>query len=343
MTMKNKIMSSKLNTTTIKTILFAGLIMTLMVPMSAQNSFGQIPDAALIKLERAHELLTQKMANKDRNDIPLVLSYVDTGTNTLIVGIDSDAPLSKTAYLEKLKTDVGDVPVKILSGKFVRDACNTQSSNCSPLWGGIQVQSSSIIGDIGTLTLPAQTLSGKVGFIMSGHVAGNGITGQTIGQATTSRLVGTVVTNPSLSNRVSDSAFVEKLSSITTESKIWKSSSTFFTVTGKATSSTTNIGTPVQMQGIASGLKSGNIIGKGLTVFDSAGTLTSQVAATYTSAQGDSGAPIFSSGTSSVTFYGIHVGKFCIVEGGHPPCQNPLNAITVYSPWEGIKGELTLV
>lgn len=337
-----------------KTSMLAGIaaiILTLAVisPSITQDIFAvQIGDSTTQnaglnqRLADAHQILTHKMVNRDVSDIPLVLSYVDPQTSTLIVGIDSDAPLPQVVYHERLIATVGDVPMKILSGKFVRDACASQTSDCTPLWGGIQVQSRSPFGTTGTLTIPAQTLSGKVGFIMSGHVAGNGVTGQTVGQATT-RTVGTVITNPILTNRVSDSAFVEKSTGITTEDKIWKSATTFFTVTGKATSSTTPVGTAVQMQGISSHLQSGFIQGKGLTVFDSLGTLTGQVAASYTSAGGDSGAPVFSSGATSVTFYGIHVGKFCIVEGGHPPCIDPTNQVTIYSPWEGIKGELLLV
>lgn len=346
MTIKNKKMQKTSMLVGITAII---LTLTVISPSIAQDIFAVQTDGGATqnvvldqRLADAHQILTQKMINRNVSDIPLVLSYVDPQTSTLIVGIDSDAPLSQVVYHERLLATVGNVPMKILSGKFVRDACASQTSDCTPLWGGIQVQSRSPFGSTGTLTLPAQTLSGKLGFIMSGHVAGNGITGQTVGQATT-RTVGTVITNPVLTSRLSDSAFVELSAGMTTENKIWKSSTSYFTVTGKATSSTTPVGTAVQMQGITSHLTSGFIQGKGLTVFDATGTLSGQVAASYTSASGDSGAPIFSSGTTSVTFYGIHVGKFCIVEGGHPPCIDPLNTVTIYSPWEGIKGELLLV
>ncbi len=297
------------------------------------------------KIQAAHDKLTQKMANRDTADIPLVLSWPDTVNQTLIVGIDSDAPLPKAVYTDRLKSIVGDVPMKISFGKLVRDACNTKTSNCSPLWGGIQVQSSSPFGSTGTLTLPTTNTAGKVGFIISGHIAGNGVTGQTIGQATTARIVGTVITNPILTNRVSDSAFVERSAGILTESKIWKSSTSAFNVIGKTPSSSTPIGATVLMQGITSaGVRSGSIQGKGLTVSDSLGTLRNQVAASYSSQAGDSGAPIFAGGAVDVNFYGIHVARWCINEPGnpHPPCTNPADETAIYSPWEGIQSELSV-
>lgn len=173
---------------------------------------------------------------------------------------------------------------------------------------------------------------------MSSHVAGSG-TGQRVGQPSTSNLIGTVTTNPSLSNRPSDSAFVTLDAGVQyTLDKIWKTSTTNFSITGKAPSSSTPVNSFVRMQGYASGLQTGQIVAKGVTVSDPTGTLTNQVKVTYNSQNGDSGAPVFSgTGETNVTLFGIHVGKFCTVTTN--PCP-PINSITVYSPWEGIQSDL---
>ncbi|MEO9310386.1 MAG: hypothetical protein ABI337_08875 [Nitrososphaera sp.] len=80
---------------------------------------------------------------------------------------------------------------------------------------------------------------------------------------------------------------------------------------------------------------SGTVVSTGVTVSDQHGTLTDQVRASwtgYTTAGGDSGAPVFSPRTTNVSFYGILVGNYKI---GSTPYG-------VYSPWQHIKSELNL-
>lgn len=346
MTMKNK------ETMTMFTSI-AAIVLTVTIALTlSQSSFGQTVDITQVKLERAHDMITQQMiqqnltvivADKSVNEntakIPFALSYVDPLSNKLVVGIDRDAPLPKIVYEQKIKNLVGEIPVEIVSGKFIRDACTSQTSVCVPRVGGIKVTSTSGSVPLGTMTyVTSQSPSGTIGFVMSSHVAGSG-TGQRVGQPDTSNLIGTVTTNPSLSNRPSDSAFVRLDSGVQyTLDKIWKTSTTDFSITGKAPSSSTPINSFVRMQGYVSGLQTGQIVAKGVTASDSFGTLTNQVKVTYNSQAGDSGAPVFSgTGETSVTLYGIHVGKFCTVTT--VPCP-AINTITVYSPWEGIQSDL---
>lgn len=92
---------------------------------------------------------------------------------------------------------------------------------------------------------------------------------------------------------------------------------------------------------------SGSVVSTGITVSDTHGTLTDQVRASwtgYTTAGGDSGAPIYSPPSNNqVNFYGLHVGKFCI--GAPTPCGG--TTYPMYSSWDaglnkGIKTHLAL-
>lgn len=346
MTIRNK--KTTMFTTTIAVILTVTIALTL-----TQSTFGQTSDVTLVKLEQAHDIVAQQMIQQNFTaiiedklvdesiaKIPFTISYVDTLTNKLVIGIDSDAPLPKVVYEKKIRNIVGDIPIDIFYGKVTRDSCTTnQQSVCMPRIGGIKVTSTTGPTPVGTSTYVTSRSPGPViGFVMSSHVAGSG-TGQTVGQPLTSNPIGTVTTNPSLSNRASDSAFVTLNGGVSyTLNAIYKTSTTNFSIIGKAPSSSTPVNSFVRMDGAYSGTQTGQITAKGVTVSDTTGTLTNQVTVTYTSQAGDSGGPVFSpTETTNVTLYGIHVGKFCTVTT--VPCP-AINLRTFYSPWEGIQSDL---
>lgn len=306
-----------------------------------------------MKLANAHQILTEKMVKKNTTDIPVVLSFVDPQTSTLVIGIDSDAKLPVSAYGDRLKAVVGDVPTKIVSGKFVRDACpNRTSDPCRPLWGGVQVHVPAT-GLLGTLSIRATSNSGTTGFIMSGHVAGiYGTTGDSVYQndnTPTSNLAGTVNLNPTLNGqtRSADAAFIQLANGVSIENKIYKASNSAYTVGSKLGTIYTPSGTNIKMMSKDNGEISGTVSATGVTVSDPVGTLTDQVRASwtgYTTINGDSGAPIYSPPSNNqVNFYGIHVGKFCV--GAPTPCGGTVYPI--YSSWDaglnkGIKYHLNL-
>lgn len=297
------------------------------------NNTGQALQQELLS---AHKKLTEKMVNHETKDIPLFLSYV-AHNSTLMVGIDDKAPLAKSVYKDRLTALLGNIPMNVQLGHFVDQSCTSQTSQCSPLIGGIQVETSNgtYTGD-STLTLPDTLSDGTQGFIMSGHGA-FGLTNISVGQPTLSTVVGTVTENPSLSGtRQSDSAFVRNNTGTTTANQIYGG----YTVIGKKTSSQAGYQTPVEMQGISSGLQSGYVIGTGLTVTNpQGGTLQNQVAANYYSQNGDSGAPVFSTPNSNnVYLYGIHVGIVCFGGSGNTCSGGSFEPI--YSPWEGIQSDL---
>ncbi|MEO9362545.1 MAG: hypothetical protein ABI348_01475 [Nitrososphaera sp.] len=290
------------------------------------------------KVQDAHALLTEKMKDKDKG-IPLFLSYVDQD-GTLVAGIDDAATGKTEMYKEKIKSLVGDVPLKVVTGHLDRTACASRSTDCTPIIGAIQIQHN---GNQDTLTIGATNNAGKKGFIMSGHGLGAwGVTGTSVGQATTSRIVGTVITNPSGPSRPSDSAFVEFSKNIfgqynysADETAIFKNSSNNYNILGKKTSSLTPLGETVYLHGVTSGIRTGHIIGKGITISDSIGTNTGQVITDTVPVAGDSGGPVTSFALTDVYFYGLIVGSITICD---PSCTSS----GVYSPWEGIKSDLSL-
>lgn len=342
-----------------------------------------VPDQPeMKKLYDAHQKLTNTMLSQQKNqysttldtgtpqslspqtesasyDGPLFLSYVDSSSNKLVVGIDYRSPLPIEEHRAQLESFIGeDIPMEIGFGFFTRDSCDFPKGTCDPLIGGIQVVSPINPTDgTGTLGLPVTTNDGVAGFIMSGHVAGDGVTGQTIGQPGTSRIVGTITNNPLLDGRTSDAAFVAVNSGITLEQKIFVDGGLPLLVDSFVPSSSTPTFTKIRMvspEQLNCDFNDqieeiGLVVDVGLTVTDDEfGTLTNQVAGNYISCPGDSGAPVFSRDTPDVRFYGIHVGRACF--GINPleftdlqSCNAAGGAlIPIYSPWEGIQQELNL-
>jgi hypothetical protein len=298
------------------------------------------------KVKDANEILNQKRLNKEI-DIPIAISWPDLNNKTLVVGVDiGSATLPNEVYKEQLAVELGDdVSIRVVSGYFETLQCNSQIGECNPLIGGIKVQSS-LLNAVGTLTLSDSDSTGSRGFIMSSHVADvqGGRTGQNIAQPTLStRLVGTVITNPDpFPQRLSDSAFVQVNSSITTnETMIYGD----FIVIGKKTSKQTPSppnDTPVGMVGISTVQSTGFILGTGIMVQNSqtGNRLLDQVVVNFEAQPGDSGGPVISNdGGNEVFFYGTLVGRFC---PDVPPSCSDEDRVVVYSPWEGIKQELSL-
>lgn len=273
----------------------------LLIPIVAQTQSqmataqaDQQNNPVLQKISRAHETATEKIASKDPN-LPVFFSGVnpDERAPQLVIGIDEKALEPLTVYKERLKTILGDIPMTVGFGHFEYDACPSQTSQCDPVIGGIKIQRDGETTSYSTLTLPATKTNGIKGFIMSGHVSC--FTGLKVWQpTTTTRAIGEIYDNP-WNSRLSDSAFIRKYTAITTADQVFNSP-TPFNIFGKQTSSNTPVGTTVMMQGVASGLKTGSIQLKPVSIVApcGSGTVTGQVAANYSSQTGDSGAPIIS-------------------------------------------------
>jgi len=144
----------------------------------AENVIPDQPEKK--KLYEAHQKLTNTMLSQQQNqfsttldtvtpqslspqtesayfDVPLFLSYVDSSSNKLVVGIDYRSPLSIEESRTQLESFIGqDIPMEIGFGFFTRDSCNLQTAECDPLIGGISVSSDFDL-QAGTLGIPVST------------------------------------------------------------------------------------------------------------------------------------------------------------------------------------------
>lgn len=324
---------------TIKTILFAVLITAMILPFAGMNLVDAANDKIKDNNKVANDILSKKMTDHDLTSIPLVASYLDAD-GKLVVVVDEKGKESKESYTNKIKDLVGnDVELTVNIGYFERESCSSLSANCDPLYGGVKLYQNIYPLSLG---IGATNNNGVVGFVTSSHGVGSG-TGQDVMQGGTSSTykIGDVLTNPSLNGRYSDAAFVDLNTSNgeLTTNKIWKTSSTYYTVTSTGTP---GYQTHIQKTGYNSGETSGYVIGTGLTVYDATyGTLVDQYAADYYSIVGDSGSPVYSYSASAgnVTLYGIHVGKVCLINQN--PCPTGYS-VTVFSKWINVDNELGL-
>ncbi len=290
------------------------------------------------KLNQAHQILTQKMILKQTQDIPVFLSAVNYTSNELDVGISDTAPLSLDIYRARLVSLLGDIPMHVGTGHFTRDSCTSQTSQCSPLEGGIEIQSNGGLQQTGTLNSGVINTGGSQGVIISSHVADDscaGNTGQTIYQPTVAsgRSIGTVLINSPTNGRLSDSAYVTLSTGVTFNPNIL-ASGTHYYLARTLQSSEVSVGTTIYMAGYKSLLTSGTLKGQNISVSDPfCGTLVQQDYGDYSSQGGDSGAPVFSlDSLNDAQLLGIHVGTFTI--NGSPG--------HVYSPWQGLRTELSI-
>lgn len=273
-----------------------------------------IQDESLREASRK-ELREKIQRTRKEENVPITLIGVDIKNNRLTVGLKEIKP----QYVEEIRKVVGsEVPIEFIEGEIKSDS--TRTSRHRPLFGGIQLWSRALSGMWGTSTLGfrATHSDGTVGFVMSGHC---GVVGTDVWQPSqqTNNLVGRVRLNPS-GPRSSDAAFVPTTDIIPV---IWPQRP----IAGWLSTSYTPPGTVVSMGGIIT-LGQGFIRATGVTVphFNYT-TLWSQVLATYPSANGDSGAPVFGlDGGFNAIIYGIHAGR--------------LQEFAAYSPVEGIWWDL---
>ncbi len=308
-------------------------------------------------------ILTHSSPQRQQPDIadelPVFMSFVNRTSNELVIGLDRNATGTAEQYMEKIRqiTNGSAIPVRLVSGYFVEESCDAVNDRCDPLIGGIEVSvnvhPSIPKFPVGPITIPVVNNNGDLGFVMSGHVAGTRLN-VGIFQPNENHLnhigVGNVITNPT-NARSSDSAFVRTLDNIALEQKIFNPDGDPYDVVGTRTSEVHDI---VYMAGIINKTingknyttTSGGVLSTGVTIDSQIyGTLTNQNVASYLSASGDSGAPVYSLDSGDgVLLHGIHVGKSCFSD--FPPtiqipyvCEYPW---TVYSPWEHVQSELNL-
>jgi len=302
--------------------------------------------------------------SSDPTGLPVFMTFANRTSGELVVGLDQNATGTAKQYTAQIRQIVNStVPIRLVSGYFVPQSCNAVDDRCDPLVGGIQISSAPLNNyiDVGAITLPAVSNDNEIGFVMSGHTADPNRINTSIYQPEWRSLVavevGSVITNPH-GPRSSDSAFVDTDNRIALEQKIFNPGDPAnpYNVVGTKTSAQTAIFDVVHMAGVINKTiagqnyttTGGGVLTKDVTLRNHAdyGVLSNQIVASYISAFGDSGAPVYSiNSDNDVFFHGVHVGLMCFAD--FPPTVPCLvgavgNSFAIYSPWEHVMSELNL-
>jgi len=219
------------------------------------------------------------------------------------------------------KMDIQDVPVAFKTDDFIQLQVSGYDNRYRPIIGGIQVQTiESGIPYLATLGFAVKKKSdGTKGYVVAKHFGNSA--GLQMWQPTVSdsNKVGTV---SKLGGHHADASFV---SYSDVEAKIHIGDSIVGSVGG---SKEPEKSMRVYKSGRSTGLTSGYVVGIGETVTASGYTYFDQVKANYTSADGDSGAPVYClDGVCKIV--GIHAG----IAGG----------FAYFSPVSGVENDLGVI
>ncbi|HEX7032462.1 MAG TPA: hypothetical protein VF172_05630, partial [Nitrososphaera sp.] len=309
-------------------------------PSLGQNMVAEAADDVRAKSEMAQARLDVLRANKNIDGIPIVASHVEKD-GTLLIGID-DTRQSLPGYRDKIQKLVGeDVKIELKTAKVVETSCDSRTSDCEPVTGGIYINTTFEDGTDGTITFAATDDDGNEGFVIAGHSAGFN-EGEFVGQPTT-EIKGTVITNPDTSTRTCDCAFVKLTGGHEgDEWKIWKTSSSSYNIVSKKLESQL-VGNELFRIHATSGTKLGGITGTNWSITNSFGILmTDQYTGVVGDGSspptqgGDSGAAVTSRGSTNVDLYGLTWGYITF-----DPDTDPSYAVLI-SPWDGISNELNI-
>lgn len=283
----------------------------------------------------------------------VTLTDVDDRNNRLTVGVEDPAATGKRVKASLALLGIPPAAVDIVTATPVTPTLRDRNR---PLRGGVLIQyaATNATGQC-TLGLPA-IRGGVFGFVTNSHCSSvrssvdNGLYWQSTRAAGNSDLVGAEMVDPPFKTggtcltgercRLSDTNFVRadaevavgRIARPALNSTTWNGTDTF-----RVTNAfDTTVGNTVQKVGQATGRTQGTVVRTcaSRTVRDTNITLLCQDLADYTSADGDSGAPVFeitnSPSTNDVKVVGIHWGSSVI--------DNRL--ISTFSGWRFILPEL---
>lgn len=262
---------------------------------------------------------------KTLDDLPINKISVSHSQKVLVIGVDESrltTEKDEQYYKTLLQKEFSGVPMKVVFSTNVDESCTTQTSNCDPIVGGIEMEAKN--HSPCTIGLPLFR-SGVEGYITAAHCVDTGSgTANDVFQPTETG--GTKVGDTTVRVYAAgcDCAFIAHSGSEDPQTKIWYSSNTYVAITGY-TDLVTN-GALVLMTGKTSGPESG-IVDDNDSIMTVDGINFDVVdLTTYISAGGDSGAPYTSLAANN--FYGIHKGN----NGG----------VSAFIPWINIRTSLGL-
>ena len=227
---------------------------------------------------------------------------------------------------ETKKSGIKDVPVKVITVDPDSLELHSASDRFRPVIGGVQMEA--VLGSsTGTATIgwAARNAAGTLGYVISGHCS-DGV-GETIYQpsVSASNAIGTVAADTQWPSQdtYADAAWVP-FSNVA--AKIYSNGGIQSTVKGYYADC--GSGLSIQKSGVVTGTTSGASLYQGL-VFDgdTKKYLYNQYFASYSAANGDSGAPVYHVELDhDRIIVGIHVGHF--------------NGVPFFSPVSGVQSEL---
>lgn len=260
-------------------------------------------DAHYQKLDKVYASLTESFNKKYGYPNGPVISYGYDALGSVAVGIYEKSSVDDKTLDEMYsliaetarKGGIDSVPVV-----FYAEPLPVLNLGRADVWrpviGGIQVGTSSGYFTSGF----AATIGGQTGFVTTGHAGG---VGTTIYQPNLATPIGTITI--SSGGASSDSSWVSYSNSA---GQIFESSSSQPWIYGWSDPS---VGLSVYMSGVSSGVSSGTVLQK-LSVWNSyfGKMIDNQWASDYTSAIGDSGAPVYYKDASQhIQLSGVHWAK----------------------------------
>ncbi len=278
------------------------------------------------KFVSAEQKLRDKYLNKDsetyigENGVEDI--HVNTKHRQIIVLLDvskeliGDNPASDVAsIISEIKATVSDIDVKVEFGKVIDTACTTRTSTCNPSKGGVQIERQNSGGSGSTMAFKATHGTWGNGFVVAGHeaVAVN----NNILQPKNGVVFGTVKV---MGTSSCDCAFVKLASGKSVDNTIWAPEvGSTYPIASRVGSSAHTVGTFLNLSGVGSGVKYGDISTVGST----------WVRINISTVTGDSGAPLYKPLVSgSADLYGMAYASS--------------GSTTFYVPWHHIKSNLSL-
>ncbi|OPX65175.1 hypothetical protein [Methanoregula sp. PtaB.Bin085] len=218
---------------------------------------------------------------------------------------------------------IENIPCRFISMGLMETQA-TRTEQIRPVIGGTKVH---MAGYYSTLGFVATDSSGNRGIVATGHMGSIGssvyqpdptVSGAFIGYKTT------------LGNTYSDSSWTQLTSGVTSNPKVYESASAYKTFNYWDDNPS---GLTLYMSGVESGLTTGSTVYQANVWNDHYGKyIQNQWYATYSSATGDSGAPVYEKySTGETVLVGIHVGR----SNG--------TGYAIFSPVQGIRRDLNWI
>lgn len=223
------------------------------------------------------------------------------------------------------EASIQEIPVVFKKEDFLKEEVSGYTDRKRPLIGAIQIAvRKNGATKYATLGFPAKKSDGTEGYVTAKHFASS--IDMAIHQPTylsnNNNLIGDV---DILGGHYADASFIEYSN---VDPEIHVDNSVTEDVTGFLSTAPVNgwVGWTVNKSGRTTGVTSGTITGIGVTVNQDGWKYYNQVKAAYSSAEGDSGSPVYRISSGDLYIIGIHHGS--------------LNGTAYFSPLSGVVSDL---